>query len=129
MDRRDADILIVEDDMSIAELYSIRLRMEGYAVHHATDATTAQVIYDQTRPAVVCMDTRLAGASGLQAATDFARQGATVVLLTNDQLSFESPPAGVALSLLKSRTSPSELTAAIGDLISRRGSASRPAGK
>jgi DNA-binding response OmpR family regulator len=129
MDRRDADVLIVEDDTSIAELYSLRLRMDGYTVHHATDATTAHVIFDQTRPAVVCMDTRLPGASGLEAATSFARQGATVVLLTNDQVSFESPPSGVALALLKSRTSPSELTAAIGELISRRGHAPRPAGK
>lgn len=128
MDRLTADVLIVEDDISIAELYALRLRMEGYTVHHATDATTAHVIFDKTRPSVVCMDTRLPGASGLAAASDFARLGATVVLLTNDQDSFESPPAGVALSLLKSRTSPSELTATIGDLISRRGSTSRPGG-
>lgn len=115
------DILIVEDDTSIAELYSLRLRMDGFTVHHACDATTAQVIYDRARPAVVCMDSRLAGASGLQAATDFARRGATVVLLTNDQDSFESPPAGVTLALLKSRTSPSELTAMIAGLIGRQG--------
>ncbi len=129
MQRRDAEILIVEDDASIAELYSLRLRMEGYTVHHATDATTAQVIFDRTRPAVVCLDTRLPGASGLEAATEFARQGATVVLLTNDQASFEEPPAGVVMALLKSRTSPSELAAAIRDLISRSGNAPRPAGK
>ena len=121
MQRRDAEILIVEDDLSIAELYSLRLRMDGYTVHHATDATTAHVIFEKTHPAIVCMDSRLPGASGLKAATAFALEGATVVLLTNDQDSFESPPLGVALSLLKARTSPSELTAKIGDLMSRSG--------
>ena len=121
MQHWNADILIVEDDTSIAELYSIRLRMDGFTVHHASDATTAQVIFEQARPAVVCVDSRLAGASGLQAATEFAERGATVVLLTNDQNSFESPPHGVALALLKSRTSPSELTATIASLIARRG--------
>lgn len=118
----------MEDDVSIAELYSIRLRMAGYTVHHASDVTTAQVIYDQTSPAVVCVDTRLPGASGLDAATDFARRGAKVVLLTNDQASFEAPPAGVALALLKSRTSPAELTTAIGGLIAGGGPAQRASG-
>lgn len=116
MDRRDAEILIVEDDPSIAELYAIRLRMDGYTVHHASDATTAQVIYDRTSPSVVCVDTRLPGGSGRGVATMFAQRGATVVLLTNDQASFESPPEGVKLALLKARTSPSELTTAIKEL-------------
>ena len=120
MDRRNAEILVVEDDLTIAELYCLRLRMEGYTVHHATDATTAHVIFGQTRPAIVCMDTRLPGVSGLKAATEFALEGATVVLLTNDQDSFESPPLGVSLALLKSRTSPSQLTKKIDDLINRR---------
>jgi DNA-binding response OmpR family regulator len=113
---RPRDVLIVEDDTSIAELYSLRLRMDGYTVHLATDATTAQVIFDQAKPAVVCVDTRLPGASGTLAAAEFAKQGATVVLLTNDQESFESPPLGVARALLKARTSPSELASAIAEL-------------
>lgn len=116
MRRQAREILIVEDDTAIADLYSLRLRMDGYTVHHATDVTTAHVIFDRARPSVVCVDARLPGASGLPAAAEFAQLGATVVLLTNDQASFESPPAGVALALLKARTSPSELASAIAEL-------------
>ena len=90
--------------------------MDGYTVHHASDATTAHVIFDQAKPAVVCLDARLPGASGLSVAAEFARLGATVVLLTNDQDSFESPPVGVARALLKARTSPSELASTIAEL-------------
>jgi DNA-binding response OmpR family regulator len=114
------DILIVEDDPSIAELYALKLRMDGYKVHHAADATTAHVIFEQAHPDVVCMDARLAGKSGREAATQFAGRGATVVLLTNDQDSYESPPAGVTRSLLKARTSPADLSRVIGDLMTRR---------
>ena len=116
MDLQARAVLIVEDDTAIAELYSLRLRMDGYTVHHASDAATAQVIFGQAKPAVVCVDTRLPGASGLAMAADFAQHGATVVLLTNDQESFESPPRGVARALLKARTSPSELASAIAEL-------------
>ena len=119
MELQSRDVLIVEDDTAIAELYSLRLRMDGYTVHHASDATTAHVIFEQAKPAVVCVDTRLPGVSGLTTATEFARLGATVVLLTNDQVSFESPPAGVARALLKARTSPSELVHAIAELTHR----------
>lgn len=94
--------------------------MDGYTVHHASDATTAHVIFEKAKPAVVCLDTRLPGASGVSVAAEFARLGATVVLLTNDQDSFESPPVGVARALLKARTSPSELASTIAELTAVR---------
>jgi len=113
------DILIVEDDSAIAELYAIRLRMDGYKVHHAADLATAHVIFDRTNPQVVCMDTRLAGTSGREAATEFAGRNSTVILLTNDHDSYESPPPGVTRALLKARTSPSELSLKIAELVGR----------
>lgn len=91
--------------------------MDGFAVHHAGDTTTADIIFDRARPTVVCLDTRLPGASGLDAAARYARTDAIVVLLTNDQESYERPPAGVACSMLKSRTNPGQLAAAIRNLV------------
>jgi hypothetical protein len=44
-------------------------------------------------------------------------RGSAVVLLTNDQESYERPPAGVAASLLKWKTTPAVLSAAIGRLV------------
>ena len=113
-------MLLVEDDASTAELYSLKLRMDGYAVHVASDRTTADVIFATTAPDVVCVDSRLPDSVGGGPATRFAGAGAIVLLLTNDQDCFENPPPGVVRSLLKSRTNPSELSAAIRQLVARR---------
>ena len=106
-------VLIVEDDQAIAELYAMKLRMDGFTVHQAADATTARVIFERARPKVVCVDTRLPDVSGVHAAELFVQAGALVILLTNDQDSYEQPPEGVARSLLKARTTPTQLSSAI----------------
>ncbi len=113
-------VLLVEDDASIAELYSMKLRMDGFAVHVANDRTTADVIFATAAPQVVCVDSRLPDSVGTGPAERFAGAGAIVLLLTNDQECFENPPPGVVPALLKSRTNPSELSAAIRQLLTRR---------
>ena len=113
-------VLLVEDDASTAELYSMKLRMDGYTVHLAADCTTADVIFERASPQVVCVDTRLPDSSGRGSAERFAGAGAIVLLLTNDQDSYENPPPGVARSLLKSRTSPAQLSSAIATLVTAR---------
>jgi DNA-binding response OmpR family regulator len=110
-------VLLVEDDRATADLYALKLRLDGYTVHQASDGTTADVIFSTAQPQVVCVDHRLPDVRGTQAAERFAREGAIVLLLTNDQESFERPPKGVAKALLKSRTNPRELSAHIRALV------------
>src|SRR5437588_12235822 len=109
----DADVLLVEDNSAIAELYALKLRMDGFRVEHAEDAASAEVIFERSQPSVVCVDIRLPDGSGAETAPKFAERGSSVILLTNDQDGYERPPACVALSMLKSRTSPSELSEAV----------------
>ncbi len=116
-------VLLVEDDRTIADLYSLKLRQDGYKVHHASDGTTADVIFRAARPQVVCVDQRLPDVRGAQCAEQFASQGAIVLLLTNDQESYERPPRGIARALLKSRTNPGQLSVAIHDLVEAGGAA------
>jgi DNA-binding NtrC family response regulator len=106
-------VLLVEDDAAIADLYMLKLSMDGYTVHHAADGTTAQVIFERAHPLVVCVDARLPDGSGLSTARMMADRGACVILLTNDQACYETPPAGVRLALIKARTSPGELSTTI----------------
>ena len=113
-------MLLVEDDSDIAELYALKLRLDGVSVHMAADATTAEVIFEQTRPAVVCLDQRLPDRAGARAAPRFAREGAIVLLLTNDQNTYERPPAGVARALMKSRTTPAQLSQIVTELLESR---------
>lgn len=117
MSQRPVSVLLVEDDPATADLYALKLRLDGYTVHVAADSTTADVIFDRARPAVVCVDTRLPGGSGRAVAERLAARGAIVLLLTNDQESFERPPQGIRRALLKSRTNPGQLSTAIGELV------------
>lgn len=110
-------VLLVEDDHSIAQLYSIKLRMDGYRVDIANDAATAAIAFDRSRPDVVCVDSRLPDGSGRDVMSAMIRSGATVMLLTNDQEAYDRPPAGVAGALLKWRTTPAALSAAIAGLL------------
>ena len=113
-------VLLVEDDHSIAHLYSIKLRMDGFRVDIANDAATAGILFDRARPDVVCVDSRLPDGSGRDLVGSLVGRGAAVVLLTNDQESHDRPPEGVAASLLKWRTTPAALSAAIGALVGAR---------
>lgn len=110
-------ILLVEDDRAIADLYALRLRLDGYSVEVAGDPTSARQAFWERRPAVVCLDERLPGGTGTELAERFAAAGARVVLFTNDQSCYERPPACFERSLLKARTNPSQLSAAISELI------------
>jgi two-component system, OmpR family, response regulator len=113
-------VLLVEDDHSTAQLYSIKLRMDGYRVDIANDAATAGILFDRETPDVVCVDSRLPDGSGRDVVSSLVGRGAEVILLTNDQEAHDRAPEGVAASLLKWRTTPADLSAAISGLVAAR---------
>jgi DNA-binding response OmpR family regulator len=102
-------VLIVEDDPSIAQLYALKLRMDGFRVDIATDAATAAVMFDRGKPDVICVDSRLPDAPGSTVVERMAARGARVIMLTNDQEAYENSPKGVR-ALLKWKTTPAELS-------------------
>jgi DNA-binding response OmpR family regulator len=110
-------ILLVEDDQAIADLYALKLRLDGYSVVVAGDSAAADRAFREQQPAVVCLDEWLPGESGTALAERFAAAGAHIVLFTNDQARYEKPPACVRRSLLKARTNPAQLSATISELI------------
>ena len=114
-------MLLVEDDAAIAELYALKLRLDGHAVSVATDSAGGAGAFRRERPEVVCVDVRLPDGGGDELAQRLAAEGAPVILLTNDEDGVARPPAGVALALLKARTRPSQLSTAVGELVGARG--------
>lgn len=110
-------VLMVEDDTAIAELYALKLRLDGYSVTVAADHETASRSFWAERPAVVCLDERLPDGAGTDLAERFAAAGARIVLFTNDERSYEKPPACVCRSLLKARTNPAQLSAALSEVV------------
>jgi DNA-binding response OmpR family regulator len=106
---------LVEDDLATADLYALKLRLDGHTVEVAHDAPSAEQKFRQTSPEVVCVDHWLPSGPGTELARRLVDEGAAVFLLTNDQVSYEQPPAGVR-PLLKVHTEPGRLSRTIGEL-------------
>lgn len=87
-------VLTVDDDRAIADLYVLKLRVESYSVAVAHDAPSAEQQFWQTSPVVVSADSSLPGKSESELARHLSVEGETVLPLTNDQVSYERPPAG-----------------------------------
>ena len=79
-------ILIVEDDLSVAEVLMELLEVEGYRVSHAPDAATAEGLINEFRPDLVLLDIMLPDGDGLVLCSELrARWPAPVVLLSGTQ--------------------------------------------
>jgi len=79
-------VLLVEDDLSIAEAIVELLESEGYRVSHAPDAATAEELLEELRPDLVILDIMLPDTDGLVLCTELrARWPAPIVLLSATQ--------------------------------------------
>jgi CheY-like chemotaxis protein len=59
-------ILIIEDELLLAECYTRWLAAESYTVYHATGAQAALDVLDEQSVHVVLLDMLLPGANGMQ---------------------------------------------------------------
>lgn len=62
-----ADILIVDDDRSVATAFQHFLNYEGHECRLASSAVDAMQLIDERKPNLVMMDVRMPGVDGLQA--------------------------------------------------------------
>jgi DNA-binding response OmpR family regulator len=74
-------ILIVEDEVSIAEAVATRLRSEGFAVELAFDGLAAVEIADRLQPDLVVLDLMLPGLDGLDVCREIQRHRPVPVLM------------------------------------------------
>ena len=78
-----ARIVVVEDDMSVAELVTLYLKNAGYIVEHAPTGARARQLFDEVKPALVVLDLGLPDANGLDLLKELRARGDTpVVALT-----------------------------------------------
>jgi two-component system, OmpR family, phosphate regulon response regulator PhoB len=79
-------VLVVEDEVAIAELIAINLRHGGFNVRLAADAQAAQTAIDSVLPDLVLLDWMLPGMSGVQLARRWRLEARTrnlpVIMLT-----------------------------------------------
>ena len=78
------DILVVDDDQSVATAFERFLDAEGHACRLASSAGEAVRMIEQVRPDMVIMDIRMPGVDGLQALQQFRLQfpGMCIVMMT-----------------------------------------------
>jgi DNA-binding response OmpR family regulator len=113
------DVLIVEDDAAIAEMYRVQLEADGYHVEIAGSASAALTVVDRCRPDLVLLDILLPGQDGF-AVLEHLRQavGAAlpVVILSNygePAMVDRGLSLGALAYLVKSRITPDQVSRAI----------------
>jgi DNA-binding NtrC family response regulator len=94
-----ADILVVDDDQSVAKAFEHFLAFDGHACRIASDAEDAIRFIEEQRPHLVMMDVRMPGIDGLQALQQMRGRfpGICVVIMTaygTSQTSIDAIRAG-----------------------------------
>ena len=78
-----ARILVVDDDVALAEMISIVLRGEGYIPIQAFDGKEALELFPEAKPDLVLLDVMLPGLDGIQVCSAIREMsGVPVIMLT-----------------------------------------------
>ena len=110
-------VLFVEDDASVAQMYRLKLELDGYIVDVAWDGLDALEKARTIRPDIVFLDLRLPKLDGLgfleALRQDPETEGIPVVILSNwneRELVERGVRLGALDHLIKSQTTPSRLS-------------------
>lgn len=109
-------VLVVEDDVAVAQMYKLKLEVDGYLVLTATDAEAGLFMAERFEPDLIILDIRLPGMNGL-ALMDTMRANARlrdipILILTNSDdpdVEKRSIDLGAREFLAKSKTTPDAL--------------------
>jgi len=78
-----ARILVVDDDVALAEMISIVLRGEGYTPHQAFDGQEALTQIPDVKPDLILLDVMLPGLDGIEVCTRIREfSGVPIIMLT-----------------------------------------------
>jgi DNA-binding response OmpR family regulator len=119
---RQRRILVVEDDPTIADAVTARLRAEGFTVDYAADGPGAVEAAARTRPDLVVLDVMLPGFDGLEVCRRIQADRPTAVLMLtarDDETDLLVGLAAGADDYLTKPFSPRELAARVHALLRR----------
>jgi CheY-like chemotaxis protein len=121
-------VLMVEDHPDIADLYELKLQLEGYRVAVAADGVSGLQMARTLKPDVTLLDVHLPYMDGLQLLATLREDEATrdllVVVFSEDDspnLIEEAKRLSAAAYLVKAHLLPSRLSDAVGDVLRNRG--------
>ncbi len=76
-------VLVVDDDVALAEMLGIVLRAEGFEAVHCADGSRALAVFRESRPDLVLLDLMLPGRDGIDVCRAIrAESGVPIVMLT-----------------------------------------------
>jgi CheY-like chemotaxis protein len=112
----DVRVLFVEDDAAVAQMYKLKLELDGYRVEVAGDGEVALRMARSTVPDLIFLDIRLPKLGGLEVlealrADPQTRNVPVVILSSNSERELVKRGArlGVLDHLIKSKTTPAQL--------------------
>jgi DNA-binding response OmpR family regulator len=116
----DVRVLFVEDDEAIAQMYKLKLELDGYHVDLARDGEVALQMARSSLPDIIFLDIRLPKLDGLDVLealrADPKTQRLPVVILsshTEKELVDRGAKLGALDHLIKSRTTPAKLAGSV----------------
>lgn len=120
-------VLMVEDHPDIADLYQLKLQLEGYSVAVATDGVAGLQMARSMLPDVTLLDIHVPQLDGLQVLAalrqDSATQDLPVIVCSEDdnpQLIKEAQRLGAAAYLVKANLLPAHLSQTVADVLRER---------
>ena len=130
-------VLMVDDHPDIADLYQLKLQLEGYRVAVASDGVAGLSMARSLMPDLILLDIHMPQLDGLQVLAALREDTATdevpVVVCSEDdspQLIKEARRLGAVAYLVKANLLPSRLSKTVGEVLGQRGEftvqASRP---
>jgi two-component system response regulator AdeR len=119
---------MVEDHPDIADLYQLKLQLDGYRVAVASDGEAGLRLARSLKPDLILLDIHVPHLDGLQILAalreDVATEVTPVVICSEDDnplLVREAQRLGAAAYLLKANLLPSRLSQTISDVLGQRG--------
>jgi CheY-like chemotaxis protein len=120
-------VLMVEDHPDIADLYQLKLQLDGYRVAVASDGAAGLRLARSLTPDLILLDIHVPQLDGLQVLAALREDEATgevpVVICSEDdnpQLIKEAQRLGAAAYLVKAHLLPSHLSQTVSDLLGQR---------
>jgi CheY-like chemotaxis protein len=120
-------LLIVDDEMSLAEMYADKFRQAGFSIDVAHDGQEGFEKMAAEHPTLVLMDILMPGMSGEQAVEkakhDPSIQHIPIVMLTNYASSIELKNAmqqGAVDYIVKSETTPAQVVEKVQSILNAR---------
>lgn len=122
----DVRVLFVEDDASVAQMYRLKLELDGYIVEVAADGLDALEKAKAVKPDIIFLDIRLPKLDGLGVLERLRADDSTgripVVILSNwneQELVERGVQLGALDHLIKSQTTPTRLSERMGNWLKR----------